>query len=87
MQQHFCVCLSFIRSFDDRSSIVRASVCSFVHSFVFPFIFYPSINTSIHSFVRSFILLFVRSLVRSFIAQRTSHHVVPELINQSSHVK
>ena len=80
MQQHFCVCLSkrsltqsFIRSFDDRSSIVRASERSFVHSFVFPFS-YPSINPFIHQFIRSF--------VPSFIVQTTSNNVVTELINQ-----
>ena len=95
MQQHFFVCLSirsltqsFIRSFDDRSSIVRSSVRSFVHSFIrFSIHFlsiHPSIHPSIRSFVHSFILLYVRSLVRSFIVQTTSHNVVPELISQSS---
>ena len=69
MQQHFCVCLSirsltqsFIRSFDDRRSIVRTFERSFVHSFVFPFIFYPSINPSIHPSIRSFVHLTFKQL-------------------------
>ena len=78
MQQHFCVCLSirsftqsFIRSFDDRSSIVRASVRLSIHPFV-------------RSFIHSFILLFVGWFVRSFNVQTTSNNVVPELISLSS---
>ena len=88
MQQHFCVCLSsvhwrnhsFVHSTIVRRSFVRPCVRSFIHSYFHSFFIHPSIR----SFVHSFIFWFVRSLVRSFIVQRTSHNVVPELINQSS---
>lgn len=70
-----------IRSFDDRSSIVRASVRSFIHFFFHSFFIHPSIYSFVQSFFHSFILLFVRSFVHlSFNA--TSNNIVPALISQ-----
>ena len=65
-----------IRSFDDRSSIVRASVRPCGRSFISFSIHFLSIHPSIRSFNHSFIHSFFYSFVRLFIYRLTQLAII-----------